>query len=55
MARPVYEARHGASSCCHRPPRRLTIGFSERADQRVAVLATDLAALVAVSGVKGHL
>jgi hypothetical protein len=33
----------------------LTIGFSERTDQRVPVLATDLAAFVVVSGVKGHL
>jgi hypothetical protein len=36
------------------PSEALTIGFSERTDQRVVVLATDLAALVAVSGIKGH-
>jgi hypothetical protein len=31
----------------------LTIGFSGRADQRVAVLATDLATLVVLSGAGG--
>ena len=54
MARPAYGARHQASSCCHRPREVLTIGFSERADQRIAVFAADFATLVAASSVNSH-
>src|SRR5262249_26608764 len=36
------------------PREVLTIGFSERADQRIAVFAADFASLVAVSSVNSH-
>jgi hypothetical protein len=36
------------------PREAFTIGFSERADQRVAVLTTDLSAHVVLSRIKGH-
>jgi hypothetical protein len=36
------------------PREVLTISFSERADQRVAVFAADFATLVAVSSVNSH-
>ena len=36
------------------PRKVLAICFSKRADQRVAALAADLAALVAVAGINSH-
>jgi hypothetical protein len=55
MAHQAFGARYLASHCCYGPPQSFGHRYSfKRTDECVAVLAADLAALVALPRINSH-